>query len=92
MLQLMNTSGLTARLLVVPDVHERDAALVVVTGAYSLRTGKCLDEHPALVSARVGQVHKTMRVLGARTWKKSWPGRLPLGRKILQLTRIHLDA
>jgi hypothetical protein len=79
-------------LLVVPDVHGREAALVVVKGAYSLRTGKRLDEHPVLVSARVAQVHKTMRLLGARTWKKSWHGRLSLGRKFLQLTRIHLDA
>jgi hypothetical protein len=125
MLQVMNASGLTARLLVVPDIHGLDAALVVVKGAFSLRTGKRLDEHPALitadvwtgepnhsrlrevsdiafgkqstdvllcgsayapggvaqpeilVSARVGAVRKTMRVMGARTWKKSWWGEYP---------------
>ena len=53
MLQLANTTGLTARLLVLPDREGRDAALVVVKGAFSLRDGQRLSEHPPIVEADV---------------------------------------
>ena len=53
MLQLANTTGFTARLLVLPDRHGRDAALVVVKGAFSLRDGQRLSEHPPIVEADV---------------------------------------
>lgn len=51
MLQLANTTGFTARLLVLPDRHGRDAALVVVKGAFSLRDGQRLSEHPPIIEA-----------------------------------------
>ena len=53
MLQLENSSGLTARLLVLPDRHGRDAALVVIKGAFSLRDGSRLEKHPPVVEADV---------------------------------------
>ena len=53
MLQLANTTGFTARLLVLPDRQGRDAALVVVKGAFSLRDGQRLNEHPPVVEADV---------------------------------------
>ncbi len=53
MLQMVNSSGFTARLLVVPDQQGREAALVVVKGAFSLRTAKRLDEHPHLVEGDI---------------------------------------
>lgn len=53
MLQLANTTGFTARLLVLPDREGRDAALVVVKGAFSLRDGQRLSEHPPIVEADV---------------------------------------
>lgn len=51
MLQLANGTGLTARLMVVPDRHGVDAALVIVKGAFGLRDGQRLAQQPAVVEA-----------------------------------------
>ena len=53
MLQLKNTTGFSSSLLVFPDRHGIDSALVVVKGAFSLRDGKRLSQHPPVVEADV---------------------------------------
>lgn len=53
MLQLVNRSGFSVRLLVLPDRHGRDAALIVIKGAWSLRDGSRLPESPPIIEADV---------------------------------------
>jgi len=52
-LQLVNSTGFSARLLVLPDRHGCDAALVIIKGAFSLRDGRRMEVHPVVVEADV---------------------------------------